>query len=118
MRAGGFHHLALRVSDVARALAFYSGVLGLTEIRRKEVDGALSAVWLEASPGVLMLERTLRGEGPSQGSGHLLAFEVSDLEAWKVRLEGAGIPVLDRTEDSLYVQDPDGHRVGLSRFPR
>ena len=30
----GLHHVALRVADPERSLAFYSGVLGLSEARR------------------------------------------------------------------------------------
>lgn len=104
--------MALRVADCERAAAFYAGVLGLPELRRSE-----RAVWLGLGRAVLMLERGLRGSGPEAGSGHLLALAVDDLPAWEARLARAGIPVVDRTEHTLYVQDPDGHRVGLSRFP-
>jgi len=108
------HHLALRVSDCARAAAFYSGLLGLPEVRRLQQGGALRAVWLSAGGAVIMLERSLRGAGPAEGSGHVLAFAVSDLRAWEERLAAAGVPVDDRTEETLFVRDPDGHRVGLS----
>jgi hypothetical protein len=66
-----------------------------------------------------MLERSLRGAGPAQGSGHVLAFEAGDLRLWEERLAAAGVPIDDRTEATLFIRDPDGHRVGLSvhRFP-
>ena len=48
----------------------------------------------------------------------MLVLEVRDLETWAARLAGAGVPVADRTESTLYVLDPDGHRVGLTVFPR
>jgi len=107
------------VSDCARSLAFYSGLLGLPEVRRFEEGGAVRAVWLAAGDTVIMLERSLRGVGPADGSGHLLAFEAGDLAPWEERLAAAGVPIDDRTEETLFVRDPDGHRVGLSvhRFP-
>ena len=108
------HHLALRVSDCGPALAFYSGILGLTEVRRTEDGGTLRAVWLAAGDVVLMLEKSLRGTGPPSGSGHVLAFEADDLESWERRLAAAGIPIDDRTPETLFIRDPDGHRVGLS----
>ena len=110
------HHVALRVADCERAAAFYSGVLGLVE-RRRLLDGATPrAIWLETGGALLMLERALRGRGPEDGSGHLIAFAVDDLGAWERRLEAAGVAVDDRTAHTLYVRDPDGHRVGLSTF--
>ena len=111
------HHLALRVSDCKRALAFYSGLLGLPEVRRIQEAGVVRAVWVAAGPVVIMLERSLRGAGPSEGSGHVLALEAADLASWERRLAAAGVTVDDRTAETLFVRDPDGHRVGLSIYP-
>ncbi len=108
------HHVALRVADCARAARFYGGVLGLPEIRRRD-DG--TAVWLSAGDAVLMLETALRGAGADAGSGHVLALAVDELAAWEARLASAGVAIVDRTEHTLYLQDPDGHRVGLTVFP-
>ena len=63
-----------------------------------------------------MLERSLRGSGTDQGTGHLLAFAVDDLGEWERRLDAAGLAIEDRTAHTLYVRDPDGHRVGLSTY--
>jgi catechol 2,3-dioxygenase-like lactoylglutathione lyase family enzyme len=114
---GAVHHLALRVADVQRALGFYAGLLGLPEQRRfNEPDGRLRSAWLQAGSLVLMLEQELRGNGPEAGSGHVLAFAVRDLPSWERRLVQAGFAVADRTDHTLFVSDPDGHRVGLSDF--
>jgi catechol 2,3-dioxygenase-like lactoylglutathione lyase family enzyme len=110
------HHLALRVRDPERSAAFYSGVLGLPELRRSEEAGGPRSVWLSAGETVLMLERRLRGGGTDEGSGHLLALAVDDLAAWERRLSAAGLVVEDRTEHTIYLRDPDGHRVGLSDY--
>lgn len=113
----GFHHLALRVADCERSAAFYGGVLGLPERRRlHDGDGALRAVWLDLAPGILMLERALRGQGPAEGSGHVLAVTTDDLARWERALAAAGVPLDDRTPSTLFVRDPDGHRVGISAF--
>ena len=111
------HHLALRVADPESAAAFYSGVLGLRVLRRVAGADGLRAVWLRAGTTILMLERELRGQGAGGGSAHVVALAVEDLRAWQRRLRRAGIPVVDRTEHTLYVADPDGHRVGLTTYP-
>jgi hypothetical protein len=88
-------------------------------VRRIEEGGALRAVWVVTDGVVIMLERSLRGAGPPSGSGHVLAFEASDLASWEERLAASAVPIDDRTAETLFIRDPDGHRVGLSahRFP-
>ena len=112
----GIHHLALRVSDCVASARFYERVFGLREIRRIESDAQVRAVWLRAGDTVLMLERSLRGAGLSEGSGHLLVFPAEDLAAAERRLRELGIPITDRTSSTLYVEDPDRHRAGLSAY--
>jgi lactoylglutathione lyase len=112
----GVHHIALRVADCDASARFYEQAFGLREIRRVESDGALRAVWLAAGETVLMLELSLRGDGPALGSGHVLIFPTPDLAAASARFKALGIEVSDRTASTLYVSDPDGHRAGVSTF--
>jgi hypothetical protein len=65
------HHIALRVRDLEAAREFYSGLLGLPEVKRD----VARAVWLRA-----------------------------------------GVPIVNRRASTLFVRDPDGHRVALSVF--
>jgi glyoxylase I family protein len=110
------HHIALLVADCERAARFYTDVLGLAETRRQVDDGGLRSVWLAAGDVVIMLERAMRGRPGASGSGHLLCFGVDDLASWESRLRDHGVAVEDRTPSTLYLSDPDGHRVGLSVF--
>ncbi len=112
------HHVAIRVADPVASLAFYSGLLGLPEVRRFDEEGRVRSIWVRAGDAVLMLEREIKGSGPSGGSGHVLVLEVEDLEDWVGHLERAGRPSIERTASTVYVADPDGHRVGLSVYPR
>jgi glyoxylase I family protein len=111
------HHVALRVRDPEAAAAFYTGVLGLREVRRFTEGEVVRSVWLSAEGTLLMLERTLRVAGPPEGSAHLLAFAVEDLMSWEDRLARAAVPIVDRTPHTLYFCDPDGHRLGVTVFP-
>ena len=112
------HHLAIRVADPAASLAFYAGALGLPEVRRFPEGDGVRSIWVRAGDAVLMLEREIKGAGPATGSGHVLVLEVDDLEDWVGRLAQAGHAPIARTESTAYFADPDGHRVGLSVFPR
>ena len=117
MKAGAIHHVALRVADPDASLAFYGGVLGLPEVRRAEDDGLVRSIWVRCGDAVLMLERAIKPAGGS-GSGHVLVLEVAALGEWEARLASAGVAVAERTERTIYVFDPDGHRVGFTVFPR
>lgn len=111
------HHVALRVADPEAALAFYSGGLGLPEVRRFVEDGRLRSIWVRAGEAVIMLEREIKGPGAHEGSGHVLVLAVDDLEGWIARLALGGRHPIARTAATAYYADPDGHRVGLSVYP-
>lgn len=110
------HHIAVRVADPERAVAFYSGVLGLPLLRRQPEAGPARSIWLALGDAILMLETTLAGTGPGAGSGHLLALAIDDLGEWEARLATAGVALEGRTRWTVYCRDPDGHRVALSCF--
>lgn len=110
------HHIALRVRDCERSLAFYSELLGLVETRRSIDVGIVRSVWLRAGDAVLMLERELRGASHGSGSGHVLVLGGCDLVEIEGRLHAAGVSIVDRTDHTIYFLDPDGHRVGVSGY--
>lgn len=112
------HHLALRTADLERSRRFYGELIGLPEVRRNhDPEGELRSIWLEAGDALLMLELRLAGEGPTDGSAHLLAFAVDDLGSWRARLAEAAIRLDGETEHTLYFRDPDQHRVAVSTHP-
>ncbi len=47
MRTVGLHHVSINVSDVGRALAFYTDVLGLQQ-RTDRPDFGFGGAWLDA----------------------------------------------------------------------
>jgi|tagenome__1003787_1003787.scaffolds.fasta_scaffold20801166_2 catechol 2,3-dioxygenase-like lactoylglutathione lyase family enzyme len=123
-------HGSLLVSDVAAALRFYTGALGLTEVPRPPTFDAPGA-WLqvgeqqihlvgEAEPG-----RAARMSPPYDheeiviGYGNHLALVVDDLDAVLARAREHGVAppgeIIARGDGvrRTFVTDPDGHVIEL-----
>jgi catechol 2,3-dioxygenase len=115
-------HVHLKVADLDRALAFYSGVLGFQVTQRFGAQAAfLSAGGYHHHIGLNTWE-SLHGPPPELGSTGLYHLAVlyperSALADALYRLIEAGIP-LDGASDhgvsqSLYLHDPDRNGVEL-----
>lgn len=124
----GVHHLAIGVRDLPRVEAFYTSVLGLPVQRRwPRPDGRPGdrSVWLDLGGGAfLALERAEHPPAPrppgAAAEGYLLAalaISRDQRTAWEARLKAAGVAVVRRTAYTLYLDDPEGNRVGLSHWP-
>jgi glyoxylase I family protein len=121
---GGVHHLAVVVADLARAEAFYVGVLGLP-VRNRWSDeaGVPRALWVALdSATFLAIEGASRAEpvrDPGSPGYHCLALRIAaaSREAWRAHLAEAGFPVQRETAYTLYTFDPDRNLVALSHHP-
>jgi hypothetical protein len=130
LETGGVHHLAIQVVSLARVEPFYTQVLGLPVLRRwpfPEGEGERS-IWVDTGDGsFLALEVFHAGPGMAasdvrrrEGPGpFLVALRVrrGDREAWRARLQAAGVIVERESPFTLYVRDPEGNPVGLSHWP-
>lgn len=127
MRA--FHHLAIQCADLEACERFYREVLGLPVLRRWPREGGGDrSVWLALgdgdAPPFLALERAGEPAAPlpfvhPRAGLHLLALAIAPSEraGWEARLAGLRVPIVARTAHTLYVQDPEGNRIGLSHYP-
>lgn len=116
------HETILYASDLGAAGAFYAEVLGLTALPRSGDRGAAFRV---SDESVLILFDPAKTVAPHDtvpshgalGEGHV-AFAVDDLDAWRVRLGAAGVPVEREVTwplggRSIYVRDPARNSVEL-----
>ncbi len=108
----GLNHLTLAVVDLDRALAFYHDLLGF-RLRARWSQGA----YLEAGALWLCLSVDSEAEKAVRCDYTHVAFDVAadDFAALSERVATvAPIWKYNRSEgDSLYVLDPDGHRIEL-----
>jgi glyoxylase I family protein len=112
-------HVAVLVSDLARAETFYAGLLGLPVIRRwDDEEGRPRSIWLDVGGGAFLAVELAAAGGPGRDNltpgWHCLALAIaaSEREAWRSR-----VAVERETRYTLYVRDPDGNLVGLSHWP-
>ena len=104
----------VRVSDLARSVAFYRDVLGLA-IRMEDPNGDFALLGDGATHVALKVGEVGRRERDSTR----LVFEVSDLDAERARLQDFGIAVGEAVENAAEeyrearLHDPDGTPIGL-----
>jgi len=118
------NHVSLLVSDTARALDFYHGLLGLPVDSSRPDLGFPGAFLDVGSAQIHLLELAppaVREAAASHGGrdSHV-ALEVLDLDAAVTLLDGAGIAyTLSRSgRRALFCRDPDGNAVELlERMP-
>jgi glyoxylase I family protein len=112
VRPAGIHHVAINVSDLDAALAFYVDVLGLTlRTDRPELD--IRGSWLDAGgEQVHLVERD-----PPAFEGQHFALLVEDLDGVIDELRGRGVKVTDAvavgTARQAFLRDPAGNRLEL-----
>lgn len=115
-------HIHLKVADLDRAVAFYSGVLGFEVVARMGPSAAfLSAGGYHHHIGLNTWE-SRNGQAPAPGTTGLYhaAIRYPDRAALADalrRLTGAGIPLQGASDhgvsEALYLSDPDGNGLEL-----
>jgi lactoylglutathione lyase len=117
-------HTMLRVGNLEKSLAFYTGVLGMKELRRKDYpDGRFTLAFVgyqdEASGPVLELTHNWDTEKYDLGSGYgHIAIEVEDAyrACEDVKMRGGKVvreagPMKHGSTVIAFVEDPDGYKI-------
>ena len=121
-----FLHTMIRVGDLQRSVDFYTKLLGMRELRRRDVpDGKYTLAFVgygdEETNAVIELTYNYGTGHYEQGTafGHL-AVGVPDVAATceKVRAGGGKVtreagPVKFGTTIIAFVEDPDGYKIEL-----
>jgi lactoylglutathione lyase len=119
-------HTMLRVGDLERALAFYTGPLAMKLLRKHDFPGGrftLAFVGYGDESENTVLELTHNWDTPrydlGSGYGHV-ALGVDDIYATCARLREDGVkitrepgPMQHGTTVIAFVEDPDGYKIEL-----
>ena len=112
-------HTMIRVRDLDQSIDFYTGFLGLHEIRRVDIGGEATLVLLEDDNGGHQIELTYNWDGrdyePGNQFGHL-AFFTSDLSAVVREVDARGWWYRRSKPDPsryIFVKDPDGYDIEI-----
>ncbi|WP_047396807.1 MULTISPECIES: lactoylglutathione lyase [Chitinibacter] len=117
-------HTMLRVGDLERSIAFYTEVLGMQLLRRKDYpEGRFTLAFVgygdEASHTVLELTHNWDTSSYELGTGYgHIALETDDIYATceAVRAKGGKVsrepgPMKHGTTVIAFVEDPDGYKI-------
>lgn len=132
LAGGRLLHTMLRVSDLHRSLAFYTGPLGMRLLRQRDFpEGRFTLAFIgytsEADGSVIELTHNWGNSAYEHGTayGHL-AIEVPDVFAATTDLQDVGVAVVraagplqgDPSEIIAFIEDPDGYRIELIQARR
>ena len=111
----GIHHVQITVPKGAepQAKAFYCGVLGLPEVEKPASLKGRGGFWIKVGERDVHIG-TEDGFDRLKTKGHV-AYEVTDVAAWREKLQRAGIEPLDSVPiegfNRFEARDPCGNRI-------
>ncbi len=119
-------HTMLRVGDLGRSIAFYTGILGMKLLRRKDYPGGkftLAFVGYGEELDHTVIELTHNWDTDSydlgNGFGHIaLAVEDAAAACEAIRQQGGNVvreagPMQHGSTVIAFVEDPDGYKIEL-----
>lgn len=119
-------HTMLRVGDLDKSLAFYTQVLGMRELRRKDFsEGRFTLAFIgyqdEADGAVLELTHNWDTASYDLGDGYghvALAVDNAAQACADIRARGGKVvreagPMKHGTTVIAFVEDPDGYKIEL-----
>src|SRR5688572_13564787 len=127
MNIQGIDHVAIRVTDLDRALGFYTQVLGL-RVTEREYSKPGTEYFLDCGAALLgLIQGNPEGgthpfDGNGIGADHF-SFRITtrDFDQTLKRLEENGVRISFHKKRekswSIYFQDPDGNKIEMTAWP-
>ena len=113
----GVHHVQITIPQGAEEQGrhFYCRLLGLVEIEKPDALKARGGFWLQV--GDRQVHVGTEKDVERQKTKAHIAYQVTDLTAWRKRLEAEGYKILDGAPIAGYerfeLRDPFGNRIEL-----
>lgn len=118
MRITHLDHVSLIITDVAKARAFYGGILGLKEIAPPAVFDFV-AVWYDLGGQYLHL---LQKPVADSISARHPCFHVTDIAAAREHCSSHGLTIEETViipgGDRFFIRDPNGNRIEILKWQR
>jgi catechol 2,3-dioxygenase-like lactoylglutathione lyase family enzyme len=125
MRIDRLDHLVLTVADIPATVAFYTRVLGMTEVDFRGGRTALTFGTSKINLHQAGHEFEPKATTPTPGSADICLIANEPLDEIIAELTEAGVPIeagpVDRTGAtgaivSVYFRDPDGNLIEVSNY--
>lgn len=109
----GLNHITIAVSDLERSFDFYANVLGFKPLMRHEKGAYFLAgdLWF-----CLDLDPQTRSGALPEYTHFAFSVNAEDFEMFSKKITAAGAKIWKENKsegDSLYVLDPDGHKLEI-----
>jgi len=118
MKLTGIHHVSILVSDMERAVAWYSEKLGLKEVKRPS-NFMTPVRWFELGEQQIHL---IPSDEPDAVSPRHMALHVDDVQAAREVMARRGVEVRETVPiagaDRFFIADPDGNNIELIQWFR
>jgi len=125
MKVNRLDHFVLTVEDIEATVAFYTGVLGMTEVSFGAGRRALAFGTSKINLHERGKEFEPKAEHATPGSADICLIVADDIADVVAQLDAAGVPIeegpVERTGAtgpivSCYLRDPDRNLVELSNY--
>jgi glyoxylase I family protein len=118
MNLTGIHHVSILVSDMERAVAWYSERLGLQEVKRPS-NFVTPVRWFELGDEQIHL---IPSDAPDPISPRHFAIHVDDCAKAREELSGRGVEIQETVPiagaDRFFIVDPDGNNIEIIQWLR
>jgi glyoxylase I family protein len=118
MKLTGIHHVSIVVTDMERAVAWYSTALGLKEVKRPS-NFVTPVRWFEL--GEQQIHLIPADEADAMSPRHF-AIHVDDCDAARVTLQSRGVKVQETVPIAgakrFFIADPAGNNLEIIQWLR